>query len=382
MRPFQEEIGMNRMIIAILSMTLLLLAVPAFAGVVVYEEGDKKIEIGGRVQVQYHMEDPDGGGSSDELFFRRLRPYVLGSVTKNWSAKIQFDLGKATGDNEVAVKDAWMRYGGWTGLKLTIGNQKMPFSRESLTSSKRQQLVERTFVGDHNYGTPDRMIGVRLDGHNESNKVTWGIGLGAAEIDPDADKMDFDSSANHGSDWNEGVLVAGRVDFHPWGHLKMAQGDFDRKKKLTVSLAAFTWSNDDDNNGHAESLDSADGVELSFGFRAAGWSVDGEYQMISGDSVNPVLTSGMYLDGTTDLDKYAIEGGYMVKPGKVEIVAGYQSLDADNFQESWNRTSVGANYFWNKHKSKAQLTYRMGENLHGVTGVDSDELFLQFQQVF
>lgn len=375
---------LKRLIIRILAVTAILpmLAGLSFAGIVVHEDGDKKIEIGARVQVQYHMEDPDGGESSDELFFRRLRPYIQGSVSKNWLAKVQFDVGKASGDNEVAIKDAWIRYTGWDGLKLTIGNQKMPFSREFLTSSKRQQLVERTFVGDHNYGTPDRMIGFRLDGASDSKKVTWGIGLGAAELDPDEDKMDFDSGANHGSDWNEGVLVAGRVDFHPFGNLKMGQGDFDRKKKLTVGVAAFSWSNDDDNNGSAESLDSANGFEASFGFRAAGWSVDGEYQMISGDLVDSMLTAGLYLNGTTDLDKYAVEGGYMVRKDKLEIVAGYESLDADNYQEAWNRASVGMNYFWNKHKSKVQLTYRMGENLNGVTGADEDEVFLQFQQVF
>ncbi|MBD3868865.1 MAG: hypothetical protein IFK94_12125 [Acidobacteria bacterium] len=375
---------LKRLTIHILAVAMILpmLAGISLAGIVVHEEGDKKIEIGARVQVQYHMEDPDGGESSDELFFRRLRPYIMGSVSKNWMAKVQFDVGKASGDNEVAVKDAWMRYTGWDGLKLTIGNQKMPFSREALTSSKRQQLVERTFVGDHNYGTPDRMIGFRLDGATGNKKVTWGIGVGAAELDPDEDKMDFDSGANHGSDWNEGTLVAGRVDFHPFGNLKMGQGDFDRKKKLTVSVAAFTWSNDDDNNGSAESLDSANGFEASFGFRAAGWSVDGEYQMISGDLVDSMMTAGLYVGGTTDLDKYAVEGGYMFRKDKFEIVAGYESLDADNYQEAWNRASVGMNYFWNKHMSKVQLTYRMGENLDGITGADEDELFVQFQQVF
>ncbi len=110
--------------------------------------------------------------------------------------------------------------------------------------------------------------------------------------------------------------------------------------------------------------------------------MDGEYQVISGDLVDTAITAGMYLNGTTDLDKYAVEGGYMVRPGKFEIVAGYESMDADNYQEAWNRASVGANYFWNKHKSKVQMTYRMGENLDGVTGADEDELFLQFQQVF
>ena len=331
------------------------------------------------------MENPDVGDSTDDLFFRRLRPFIEGTVSENWAGKIQFDLGKAKDDNEVAVKDAWMRYTGWDRMKLTIGNQKMPFSRETLTSSKKQQLVERTFVGDHNYGTPDRMIGVRLDGHNESKKITWGIGLGAAELDPDAKKMDFDSGANHDSEWNEGGMVAGRVDFHPFGYLKMSQGDFDRKKKLTVSLAAFSWSNDDDNNtGNPAKpdLDSSNGFEFSFGFRAVGWSVDGEYQRVSGDTIDSSFTGGLYLNGTTDLDKYAVEGGYMLKSNRVEFVAGYQSLDADNYQDAWTRASVGMNYFINKHKDKVQFTYRVGENLNGISGVDMDEAFVQFQHVF
>ena len=35
------------------------------AGVVIYEEGNKKIEIGGRIQVQYTRFDPDEGESKD-----------------------------------------------------------------------------------------------------------------------------------------------------------------------------------------------------------------------------------------------------------------------------------------------------------------------------
>ncbi len=35
-------------------------AVPAAAGITVYEEGDKKLEIGGRVQIQYLNFETDG----------------------------------------------------------------------------------------------------------------------------------------------------------------------------------------------------------------------------------------------------------------------------------------------------------------------------------
>ena len=369
------------------------LTVPAFAGVVVHKDGNKKIEIGGRIQLQYLYSDVETEQSVDELFFRRLRPYIMGTVTENWMGKIQFDFGKAEGSNEVAVKDAFMEYSGWSNMKLRIGNTKMHFSREFLTSSKKQQLVERTFVGDHNFGAPDRVLGVRLNGNNDSKKLTWGVGAGVASHDPAAARMDFDTPINRSTDWNEGLQLSGRVDFHPFGNLKMSQGDFAREQKLTIGIGAFTWSNDDDVNTYTDDngnsldagkadLDSANGVEVSFGYRNAGWSVDGEYQMISGDTLNSTFTGGLYANGTTDLDKYAIEGGYMLPSGKIELVAGYDSMDADNYEEAWNRTALGLNYFFNKHKTKVQMTYRMSGNFAGISGADVNTGFVQFQFVF
>ena len=57
-----------------------------------------------------------------------------------------------------------MKYSGFDAMDITVGNTNFCFSRELLTSSKNQQLVERTFVGDHNYGTPDRQAGIHLQG--------------------------------------------------------------------------------------------------------------------------------------------------------------------------------------------------------------------------
>ncbi len=391
---------MKTVIRTLMAITVLVggMAVPMSAGVVVYEKDEKKVEIGGRIQFQYHSTDPASGSSTDEFFFRRLRPYIQATVIENWVGKIQFDLGKADGSNEVALKDAYMQYTGWDNLKLTIGNSKTPFSREFLTSSKRQQLVERSFVGDHNFGSPDRQLGLRLDGSAAEKKFTYAAAVGSESHDPDFDKLDFDTPANASSDWNEGIVVAARVDYHPLGYVKFDQADFRSDEfKFNVSAAVFTWSNDDDNNPYTDSttgmvnaagitagrvdLDSADGVELSAGVRGHGFSADAEFQKISADTVDPTWTGGLYLNGTTDLDKMAVEAGYMFHE-KVEIVAGWDSLDADNFTDSVDRTSIGLNWYLNKHKAKLQTTFRSWENVGGVTGVDLDEYFAQFQFVF
>ena len=75
------------------------------------------------MQLQYLYVDPDDGISRDRIFFRRLHPYIQGSVTRNWDGKIQVDFGDA---EEVAIKDAYMRYKGWKNLELYIGNTKSP----------------------------------------------------------------------------------------------------------------------------------------------------------------------------------------------------------------------------------------------------------------
>ncbi len=358
-----------------------------YAGGITYKDGEKYLKVGGRLQLQYHQAKPDGGSSTDDIFFRRLRPYIEGSFDKHWKAKIQWDMGKASADNEIAIKDAYFQYKGISNAKLSIGNANFPFSREFLTSSKYQQLVERTFVGDHNYGTPDRNVGVHFTGHTESKTVSYGASVAIASIDPDANKLDFDTPVNRNDDFNDGFMVGGRIDYHPFGKLKFAQGDFSGKTKATIGIAAYTWSNDGDNNTYLPAatskadVDSVTGLELSAALRSAGLSIDAQYNSFDAKTVEPGFSGGLYSNGSTTLTNAAIEGGYMVN-NKAEIVVGYQTQDADGYATAWNRTSVGANWFFAKHNAKVQLSYRMGENLKGVRNADEDELFLQTQFVF
>lgn len=355
----------------------------ASAGGVKYQDGDKYLKLGGRIQLQYHQVDPDGASRTDELFFRRLRPYIEGSLHKDWKGKFQWDMGKAEGSNELSVKDAYMAYLGLSGMQIIVGNLSFPFSREFLTSSKYQQFVERSFSGDHNYGTPDRQTGIHFKGKAAGKKLSWGAAAAIGAIDPDTSKLDFDTIANKNDDFNEGLMVGGRIDYHPFGFLKMSQGAFSRKQKLSIGVAAFNWSNDKDiNPANTNDVDSVTGLEISGAYRIAGLSIDAEYNQFSADLLDATLTSGLYKNGSTTLSNAMIKAGYMVVPMTLELVAGYQSQDADNYASAWNRTSIGANWFVHKHDVKFQLTYRQGKNLKGVNGADENELFVQSQYVF
>ena len=184
-------------------------------------------------------------------------------------------------------------------------------------------------------------------------------------------------------------MFGGRVDFHPFGLLKFSQGDFKGDTKATIGVGVFTWSNDDDNNTYVTAgctskcdVDSVTGYEVSGAFRSGGFSVDAQYNMFDAETTESGITGGIYVNGDTELENWSIEGGYMVIPDTLEIVAGYQSQDADGYSTEWNRTSLGANYFIKKHDIKVQASWRMNEDVDGTQGDDVDEFFLQTQYVF
>jgi len=373
----------------------------AEAGIKVYEDGDKFIEIGARIQMQYLYisEDPREGqsGSQDTIFFRRLRPYIAGSVTKNWWGKVQVDFGKSLDADEVAVKDAYMQYIGLQNHKIFIGNSKTVFSRESLTSSKRQQTVERWFVGQHNFGNPDRMLGFRLDGNSDSKRIEYKFNIGGESFDPDNRRMDFDTPVNDAGDFNLGWVGAGRLTFFLTEPFKRDQGDFTRGSlKFAVEGAAFYWTNNDNDLAYTEEidgvqicnseskcdLDNANGWELSGGLRGHGFSVDLEYNQIQGEMIANNVNSGMYVDGKTTVKKWQFEGGYMLSNLPLEFVYKRDSMDTDGYEKKWYANDFGINYFFNKHKTKVQFIFRDESNVNGVDGENRQQVVTQWQFVF
>jgi len=340
------------------------------AGITVYEQDGRYVKFGGRIQVQYYQKSPEGKDDEDKIFLRRFRPYVEGSLYKDWKGKFQWEMGKAKDDDELAVKSAYFQYKGLPAGKIYVGNMKTGFSRENLISSKRQQLIERTFVGDHNYGVVEYLLGVRFDGYAADKRLSYTLSAGGANIDPDDSKLDLDTPVNSKSDWNQGWALVGRLDYH---------------------------RNDDDNNPYVKDpkpamadVDSANGVEVSAGYRNAGFSVDAQYNLINASTVDGAYNGGIFKDGETTLTQMALEGGYMVIPSTLELVAGTESMEADGYADTWTRNSLGINWFLHKHDIKVQLTYRQGKNLFGKdkddktrnVQKDQDELFLQAQFVF
>ncbi len=362
----------------------------ASAGITLYDEGDKSLEIGGRLQAQYKYVDSDETDSADapdsvdDFFFRRLRFYIEGTVTENIYGIWQVDFSDDSSEPE--VKDAFIQYSGLPVGVFIVGNHNVPFSRELLTSSKRQQTVERQFVGDHDFGVPDRQMGISYSA--EFDNVIASAGAFQAGIDPSFSKIDFESRVS-GDFGYAGNMVAGRIDFNPFGNFGLAEGAFGSEMKLGIGVNGYTWSNDDDVTlaSVPNQYDSVDGLGVDTGFKMGYFSAGAGYQTFSGETRGGVVSTGLVDDsGDVEFDTWLAEGGYMIIPNKLEGVLAYSVLDTEKFDDPDKRISIGANYFFNKHNAKIQLTYEIGQDVIDTDGntrqfADQNRLFLQFQQV-
>jgi hypothetical protein len=190
---------------------------------------------------------------------------------------------------------------------------------------------------------------------------------------------------------NQGVLATGRVDYYLIGELpydsrplhvphQLAynRGNFHTDDWRTiVSTAVFGWWNDDNSNpftsnGMSTSTTEADlnqayGAEVSGGLRGHGVSADAEYQFVRGDLVDPAFTGGMYVNGRSNLNKFSVNGGYML-PCDVELVSGWSIIDATGFERGLTETKVGVNWFVMKYAVRFSADYSFINNNNGVPG--------------
>ncbi len=371
---------------------------PTYSKQTIFSDGDRKVDIGGRVHLQYIQRNPGNGESTDDIGFRRLRVELDAHIDKNWGAQIEWDFGEGSdldtnaGVSNAQLVDGYIEYKHSNGGKWRLGHTRVvQFSRSDLTSSNVSHQVERTFVGDTNSGVPGRQTGIGwLSARKETTKLVWDVGVAFAEIDPANNQIDFDSEVNSDADNSEGLLVGGRIQYFPLGYFKEKHDNFDAKSKLGFALAAYQWDNDGDQRGldaDNPDIENVIGIELSSAYRGHGWSIDAQYNTFSAEAVAADLgkINGATIfaaNGDAELDVYALEVGYAVIPEKVQIAVSYAVQDAEPYANEFIQTQIGATYYVKKHNIKFQGTYRIEDSRDGIVDNDNNTFFLQAQYLY
>lgn len=357
-----------------------------------YDESDRWLDFGIIVQAEYLQNSPSRGQSTEFLFFRRLRPVVMGGFG-DWQGVLMMDFGAGqNGDNYASsVRWADLEYTGIYQSHARVGSFKPWFSSELLTIGPHLLGIERSPVGNTEYGNPDYMIGVGWDQMLPGRKFAYYASVGLEDHAQNVNQMSMRSPAYAPTGSNQGWIVTGRLDYMPVGEMRYDprplhtptpsaynRADFHTPAwRMLVSTAVYGWWNDGNSNpftvnGVSTSttnadLDEAFGVEVSSGLRGYGFTVNAEYQYVRGELLDPTFTGGLYVGGRTNLHKVLVDGGYML-PYDVEPVVGWSAVDASGFRRALTGTEVGVNWYVKKYSIRFAATYSFVNNNNGIPG--------------
>lgn len=305
--------------------------------------GDYKFQLGGRIMYDYNKAEENGIVDEDGFNLRRGRIYVKGNIAKNWAFKSQFNT------NGGGVEDLYLQYKGLgKAAQIKIGNQKMPFGLEELTSSKDISVLERSAITER-YAV-GREEGVTIGGALADN-IWYGIGTFFVDEDTDDTELGYAARAAFAPVNNDGSVLH-------FGAAIKSVGDDD-----AIGLEA---------------------AAVAGPFHIQAEFVDGE-------------------EGSTDVDGYYVQAGYIltgesrpykggkfkrVKPagngGAWEVVLRHEDGDGSHSDielgtTDATATTVGLN--WYPHKNvRFGVNYTDGEDNNSSD--EGEEFRIRFQLTF
>jgi phosphate-selective porin len=285
-------------------------------------------------------------GASASFSIPRLRLYVQGAVFKAWMRyKVEIELASLRTDttnnlNNGRLTDAYFEFAKLPAATVRIGQWKVPFGLQQLTSDTRLEFVDRS-IADAKFA-PARDVGVMLSGLFVENK----LGYQAAA---------FNGGGQNNPQDDGGFLYAARVVYDPLGEYKLIESAVDDPQhhilhlglayrtgevaKGTATTGVFEDPNDE----------SALGVEVAWKYKR--FYALGEYYMQTDEQANP--TAGPDIDA----NGYHAQFGVFLVPKKHEIALRYAQVEPDESVPDANQTEarIVYGYYWRGHNMKIQV---------------------------
>ena len=168
-------------------------------------DGDFKLQIGGRTQVDFAKFNQDGslktgvGDVENGVEFRRARFHIRGTIYEDYAFKAQYDFaGGKAGFRDVYLAMNHVPHVG----QIKVGHFYEPMSLEQMTTDLYTTFMERSLMNDL---LPERNTGIAISNTALDQNLTWALGV----------YRDTDGFGNGAND-SGGMSVTGRVTWLPW----------------------------------------------------------------------------------------------------------------------------------------------------------------------
>ena len=360
------------------------------------KDGNWKMKFRMRGQFQAAVVDPSDGITSTNFSVARLRFKWNGNAFRPWFL-YTIQLGAR---DSVTLRDMYFDAAYNKKFAPRVGQYKVPFGRQELTSSSTLQFVTRSIVNaEFGYG---RDRGASLNGVVGQN-FAYGAGV-------------FNGAGRNGSSRNSNVLWSGRTQFM-WsngGELKysggsfVSGGDYKLIPNFTniaggvfvagVAVAGIKINTNQDDkfpdggienriNELGTSVAQVTSITGDMSYKHPRFNIQGSYY---GRWISPDDTAG-----STAFDQgFNVQSGVFLMPKQWELTARWAYIDYDdgsnvNLGEgdprdtSWSLAG-GLNYYITRDhrwKVQAQYSYQEDEDVSGEKE-DNNILLMQLQAYF
>lgn len=312
-----------------------------------------------QVRYQYNFTDPALGKPANGFDIRNARLILRGTVLKNLAYNFQADFAPPT----VRLMDASAAYTYNKFAKLTIGQQKVPLSYESLRtdydihSLSRSQAVEALTARSRDVlATANSTTAVNNNGRDIGLLFSGGIPNAATNANwVDYSFGLFNGSGINVSDADAHKDIAGRIVARPIKNLAIGGSFYNGKA---------TYGGDKKTPKDRNRL----GFDVAY---EDGKRIYAAFEYLQG--VDSATNKGGY---------YGLLEGYII-PKKFAVLVKYDSYDPnkDKDKDATSVTSFGLNYYFAQF-TKIQLQYDMRHEDGADTQKKNDLLSVQAQIFF
>jgi phosphate-selective porin OprO/OprP len=334
------------------------------------------------------FDDKRGTTPSDEQItfqIRRLRLFFSGNGFYPW-VKYYIQIGADRGSN-FEIKDAYLDFAYYPELTPRIGQWKVPFQREELTSDAFLEFgADRSIVNDE--FTLERDLGVELYGSLFNNLIEYAGGV-------------FNGAGRNVSPNPNGpnLLYAGRVVFEPLGKYEYSQGDLRDDPStplLAIGAAVAELPNfnpiTENTAGRAnlaktilaidKNITNADVFQFTadVAFKYYGFAFEGEYDL---RRIYHIQSTAAINDATRG-QGLRLQAGYLLLPPHFEVAFRYGIVDANNHldRDRKQEFTPALNYYIYKHRLKVGVNYTLIVQQNPSGGNFKDNRFKLDAQLF
>ena len=310
-------------------------------------DGKFELELGSRVQVRYTYLDPDNGDSTGSFRIRRAKLALSGHVYDDWKYKIQ----AVWSGGSTTLEDAYFQYAANPMAQAWLGQGKAFFGRQELTSSGKQQFVDRSIVSSRFAHGRDQ--GIALVGVVPSKVLEYQVGLYNG------------NGINKSSNDNGDYLTTARVAWMPLGEYKLEESalDYPASPKVSVGLAGLQ-----NTTGTGATEVDVQRLNAELAFKWQGVNAVAEYYT---EDAEPVSGSSV------DTDGYYAQLGYLFPNKTFEVAARHAVISRDGVDDD-TEDLLGLSWYLGKHDYKLQADFGVIEQ----GGKERNEGRLQLQIAF